>query len=159
MRLRTHLSFIRVPQRLLSVPDSYQYTPVPSSTSIRLLSFIPSEDRRVIQCSLKSFELDTAPPFLALSYTWGSLLMRLKPTIASLKDKRTPNKINDLSALRKGDKRFADKNSRQHPIICDGPVLNVTTNLKDALHMLSSSVLSRSPGLSYYWIDAICMNQ
>lgn len=71
-----------------------RYDPLPSPTSIRLLKIIGRKSRSclnplhhngkligpppsicgypLIQCTLETFELADAPPYAALSYTWGS---------------------------------------------------------------------------------------
>ena len=50
----------------------FQYTPLPDpSTHIRLLSILEGAyDQRVV-CELTTWELDTVPPYYAISYTWG----------------------------------------------------------------------------------------
>jgi len=166
MRLRTILSHARVSQNFHFLLRNYQYAPLPSRTSIRLLELIPSEDRRVVQCHLKTFELDDAPQFCALSYTWGNPLMRLKPGAAS-RTNRTPDRTSDPLAYKPDDidhfpiygESGSSRRSRRHTIICDGRIIKVTSNLKDALRMLASSITSRSLVPAYYWIDAICMDQ
>ncbi|KAG0648667.1 Heterokaryon incompatibility protein [Hyphodiscus hymeniophilus] len=52
--------------------DGIKYKPL-QDTQIRLLSFLPPlAGEEEIQCSLESFTLDHPPPYIALSYTWGS---------------------------------------------------------------------------------------
>jgi len=51
----------------------YNYTPLLSPRRIRLVKIIPQDVLPVfIFCSIQEFDLDTAPPFSALSYTWGN---------------------------------------------------------------------------------------
>ncbi|KAF2681084.1 hypothetical protein K458DRAFT_310422 [Lentithecium fluviatile CBS 122367] len=167
MRSRTILSHAKVPQNLPFLLGNYQYTPLPSPTSIRLLELVPSEDQRVVQCSLRAFELEDAPLFFALSYTWGNPLMRLKSTIAFPKNSHTLNTVPNLSASDPDNGIFSQiygepessKSSRRHSVFCDGRIIKVTSNLKDALRMLASSITSQSPSPTYYWIDALCMDQ
>jgi hypothetical protein len=166
MRLRAILSHATVPRNLHFLLGSYQYSPLPSRTSIRLLELISSDDRRVVQCRLKTFELDDAPQFRALSYTWGDPLVRLKTRAASPKNIGTSNATSDAFPGEVDDK-YSSSNvesrsseiSRRHSIICDGRILKVTANLKDALRMLTSLHKSRNPSPTYYWIDALCMDQ
>jgi hypothetical protein len=69
--------------------DSYNYSPLPSSKSIRLLEMLPREgftalstpepsiedpSFQVIQCHLKTLEPSELPVYDALSYTWGNPL-------------------------------------------------------------------------------------
>jgi hypothetical protein len=53
----------------------YQYTALDHSKSqVRLVKFGKSKDRGFSQpwCDISTFDLDSAPPYHALSYTWGS---------------------------------------------------------------------------------------
>ncbi|KXX75522.1 Heterokaryon incompatibility protein 6, OR allele [Madurella mycetomatis] len=53
-------------------PPGFSYSPLPAD-SIRLVTLLPSSDRASgIQCHLRHYSLDRAPPYEALSYTWGS---------------------------------------------------------------------------------------
>lgn len=67
----------------LQAPDfeftTYRYEPLPTPSSIRLLSVAPQRENGptvggtpLIYCTLKTVDLDTAPEFKALSYTWGN---------------------------------------------------------------------------------------
>jgi hypothetical protein len=51
----------------------YRYSPLPSNRHIRLLR-ITHHGEQNLHVSLKSFLLDAAPDFEALSYTWGSAI-------------------------------------------------------------------------------------
>ncbi|KAI2621832.1 heterokaryon incompatibility protein-domain-containing protein [Hypoxylon sp. NC1633] len=52
-------------------PGSFQYTPLNRSTcSIRLLRFLPSS--AAFDCLLEPYEIDDCPPYIALSYVWGT---------------------------------------------------------------------------------------
>ena len=61
--------------------EPYKYTPLPNSSSIRLLELPHGGDPRpnvricgqyLIQCRLKAVDLDDKPDYEALSYTWGN---------------------------------------------------------------------------------------
>jgi Heterokaryon incompatibility protein (HET) len=41
--------------------------------SIRLLKFNPSDEDDFLGCSIRSYELDSCPPYIALSYEWGDV--------------------------------------------------------------------------------------
>lgn len=156
MRFRAIISHAPVTQNLHFLLGNYRYTPLPSPTSIRLLQLTPSSDRRIVRCSLNTFELQHAPPFRALSYTWGNPLMRLRSTIGAETSPRSAK-----SGLPSRDPHSSN-DERKHSIICDDMVIKVTSNLKDALRMLSknfppSSATPSTP--AYYWIDSLCMNQ
>jgi len=48
----------------------YQYSPLPGSRDIRLLRFLKADTTPT--CTFIQISLDKSPPYLALSYTWGS---------------------------------------------------------------------------------------
>ncbi|KAF2269610.1 HET-domain-containing protein [Lojkania enalia] len=60
------------------------YQPLPSSRSIRLIRFLPSS---TLTCYMITVEVEKAPPYVALSYTWGS------------QSRRTPILINGFRIL------------------------------------------------------------
>lgn len=165
MRLRSLLSHFRVTQNLPFLLGRYVYEPLPTKTSIRLLELIPSTDRSTIRCSLRAFELEDAPTFKALSYTWGHSDTTVKRASTSAREvaahcvthrggARTTNLDDDGESLGR---------TRRHHIICDGRMMKVTGNLRDALRMLVSSMLNSMPLMpktpTYYWIDALCVDQ
>lgn len=49
----------------------YQYLPLPSASSIRLLRLQPGSLPMPVQCLMSTHEIEQAPAFQALSYTWG----------------------------------------------------------------------------------------
>jgi hypothetical protein len=56
-----------------SIPSFYAHAPL-SGREIRLLSICPSSNpERQLECSLGPCDLDSAPPYEALSYVWGTL--------------------------------------------------------------------------------------
>ncbi|KAF1834400.1 HET-domain-containing protein [Decorospora gaudefroyi] len=53
-------------------PAQFRYEPLPDSrTYIRLLQIQHSEPEQTIRCTLTPFLLEKAPPYHAVSYTWG----------------------------------------------------------------------------------------
>ena len=163
MRLRSLLSHVRLTQNLPFLMGGYAYQPLPTKTSIRLLELIPSKDRGGIRCSLKTFELKDAPSFKALSYTWGRSHTILSPISTAARENtahsvshRKDAKLTDLE-----DKSEIISRPRRHHIVCDGRLLNVTSNLRDALRMLGTAInmplMSKIP--TYYWVDALCVDQ
>ncbi|KAK5659430.1 hypothetical protein OQA88_631 [Cercophora sp. LCS_1] len=117
----------------------YIYTPLPSTTCIRLVEFLASPDDGEMAISLTAFELDGAPPFNALSYTWG--------------DPR-------CSYLDHGPGAASEKSYLQasRTIRCDGEIFPVRPNLYDALRRIRAA----GPDVTqqrFLWIDAICINQ
>lgn len=49
----------------------YRLLPLPSPTSIRLLSLVMNPESKIVECTLDVHDLHSAPQFAALSYTWG----------------------------------------------------------------------------------------
>lgn len=154
MRLRNFVRHARVTRNarlsMLSNRKRYQYERLPSPTCIRLLELLPGTSNGVIRCSLKMTELEDAPSFKALSYTWGS--QQTSSTAGTSRHNAVglgPASTNEVNS------------TRQHSIICDDCLLKVTSNLRDALQMLSNAInmphMPKTP--TYYWIDFLCMNQ
>jgi hypothetical protein len=56
--------------REAQLANVFRYSRLASSRSIRLLKLVPSANNR-INCTLQEYSIDDAPPFDALSYTWG----------------------------------------------------------------------------------------
>jgi hypothetical protein len=53
-------------------PPSYENWPLTAPKSFRLFTISEEIDgNTTIACTLSSFDLDKAPPYIALSYTWG----------------------------------------------------------------------------------------
>jgi hypothetical protein len=145
------------PEPVANVP--FSYSPLPDmSKSIRLIK-IHTEFGRIITdepgppideivCTIAAFDLKTAPPFDALSYTWGN-------PYGAFRDE-----MHEISA----NSVYNQKN----PIICNRRVLEIGMNLFGAVKLLfagqrAGGDLSQiQPGLSlseYIWIDAICIDQ
>jgi hypothetical protein len=169
MRFRNILSKVHVPQNLHFLLGHYQYDALPSASCIRLLELVPSADRSGVQYSLKPYELQDAPPFQALSYTWGDPLMPISRASTPVKKPSRSHLKTSNSKITMKNERFSKDaepsgGSRRHSIICDGQVIKVTSNLRDALHMLANKITSQTPltmplPSRYYWIDALCVNQ
>ena len=122
----------------------YKYRPLASGKSeVRVLKLIGGTESEPVECSLLHIDLDRAgkampgdpdfgplSQFVALSYTWG-------------------------------EPKFDES------ILLDGHRLPVTKNLKKALLRLRTTPLpginlpykAAQPNVSYWWIDAICINQ
>lgn len=54
-----------------SVPTAALYEPLPSQSSIRLITLHPGDFNDPIRCTLEVFELASIPPYEAISYVWG----------------------------------------------------------------------------------------
>lgn len=163
MRLRSLLSHVRLTQNLPFLLGNYVYQPLPTKTCIRLLELIPSTDKSRVQCSLKTFELENAPSFKALSYTWGHSETTIQKASASAGEPTVQCTIHhrDEKLLGNGNDAETVGRMRRHHIICDGRSIKVTGNLRDALRMLANSLnmplMSKIP--TYYWVDALCVDQ
>lgn len=119
----------------------YKYSPLPTPRSIRLVELqiggggIWSD----ITIKLAIFNLDEAPDFDALSYTWGKSI----PAYSA-----------------EADATWGMDAVRRYPIEVDGHPLMVTANLTDALRMLGDSYIRKNARKSrHLWIDSISINQ
>src|ERR1700760_1920591 len=117
----------------------HRYDPLPTNSSIRLMQLSTNSD------SLLSFEfwvgeLSQAPPFDALSYTWGD---PYSPYLRPQLDYRPDPEVSSI------------------PILCKEKILFIRPNLDDALQAISNLSLFPQPfsRQRYIWIDAICIDQ
>lgn len=121
--------------------DTYKYTEFRSTLRkpIRLLSFARDSEYGY-SCSIEIFELDTAPPFQALSYTWGN-----------------PVEFPHLEGGSKQDWKAAY--AKEHSFKVDGATLTVVPgrNLDEAFKELWDNKFLMEH--KYIWVDAICINQ
>lgn len=144
---------------------SYKYQSLSSSTSLRLLEVHHVTETNV-KYSLKAFKIEDAPPFHALSYTWGY------PLISGLAQSKS-NSWKRLGFLQRveaksprllrsaGHDAFPSQKITEttscFPISCDGQNMRVTANLYDALAMLAGREVTKLTQHKYVWIDAICI--
>jgi hypothetical protein len=110
--------------------DIYENFPLPTKSSIRLLQLATFEASDAGTFRLQPFDIRDAPPYIALSYTWGS---PLPPDVV------IPDSSTELEP---------------HSIRCSGRDIPITKNLFNAL---SAFIDMRLDG--FFWIDAICINQ
>lgn len=110
------------------------YDMLPTSTSTRLLSLIKRNDaedywisgKRVIKCHLKTVDLDDAPVYKALSYTWGHPFEETQP---------------DLLADAYGENDLL-------PLEVNGILVSIRRNLYEALDQFLDPASSTSQALS-----------
>jgi hypothetical protein len=125
----------------INLPEEAQATPVlssiyealPTETSFRLLDFGQgnvSGSPNTLVCSLQTYETKRAPPYRALSYTWGPAYQEVF-----------------------GEEPVAPIDISCH-ITCNGKLMPVTGNLFDALLNLRVCRLTGP-----IWVDALCINQ
>ncbi|KAK5651607.1 hypothetical protein OQA88_11880 [Cercophora sp. LCS_1] len=113
-------------------PKLYSYTPLPTSTSIRLLHL---HHTTPLTITLETVDLSNNPTYNALSYTWGN---------------PHPTGVDFTSHFLS----VAPTYSAAHriPILISGHHLHIQQNLHDALTTLPSSPHP-------LWVDALCINQ
>jgi hypothetical protein len=125
------------------------YAALRTPTSIRLLKV---RFESPIRCSFKEVDLNKAPSYSALSYTWGNPRGILPPD----EDIETDKAAMDM----------------KYPILCDGTLLEVSANCHAFLlrfQQLRAASLAGMESLKeskvsdrdveYIWVDAICINQ
>lgn len=113
----------------------YTYTPLPARGFLRLLSHLYKDPQGTIHGKLIVAPLNPAPPYVALSYTWGSPYPRPHD--------QPP------------DTEAAQLNKE---LVVDGKRLAITQNLLAYLDLHASSDMEESETPDF-WIDAICINQ
>ena len=137
---------------------AYCYSTLPGPRHIRLVKLDMKDDmyskdrpnplwdsKEDITCTLETFHLEDAPPYEALSYTWG-----------------TP-----MTVFQNADKcaEYEQVFSQPRSVLCDGKAISVTVNLFDSLLVLrripsdSYEQLADAPRAEYIWIDSICIDQ
>lgn len=57
--------------------DPYEYDPLPSKTSFRVLELLPGSRSDRIRCNLRLVDWENPPEYEALSYTWGDTTVQL----------------------------------------------------------------------------------
>jgi AAA+ superfamily predicted ATPase len=135
----------------------YRYTALPSSTSVRLLKVLTTENgakhtRGGVDCSMVTVDLEDNPDYFALSYTWGD-----PRTLYLEKADMFPSQAWAAPAF---------------DIKCDGQTVSVATNLYTALISITASLgagtyaqklgkryKAQDATFFYIWIDALCIHQ
>ena len=97
--------------------NSFQYKPLETPASIRLLCLRPGNDPQPLFCYLIQVSLDDSPLYNAVSYTWG------------------------------------DAASKQ-TILCDGYLVQITSNLYDAIQLCRLQDVEH-----VLWADQLCIDQ
>lgn len=123
-------------RQLGSLPQ-YAYAPLPHPRCIRLLEIHEQSTGPLLNCTLHVCDLDTALVFDALSYTWGNPLPPIHHT--------------------SGPSIW----TMQRPILCNGTLIRVTTNLHTALRKVHDYITKPGalPVSRLLWVDAVCINQ
>lgn len=114
--------------------DMYIFESFKDNTrQFRLLKFLPSSTRSQLHVSLQTFHRREAPPYKALSYTWGAP---------------------------KDEIQQRDQSPRLREILLNGRKFCTSENLHNALLELYSQEIGHvNLASSHFWIDAICVDQ
>jgi hypothetical protein len=130
---------MRVGPDALSTANQFTYTPLPTARSIRLLELHPPLPGGRISLTILTTEVDTAPTYDALSYTWGNTA---SPYIGA-----EPNGVSPSAPF--------------FVVECNSQPFLVQENLRNALRMLQSVDFSGvgQTKSRYLWADAICIDQ
>ena len=102
--------------------ELYEYEPLPSSRSIRLFRTSGKDEDGTLRGSLRIVNLDDNPRYHCLSYTW----------LAPPTDGILPDEISELEST------AAD--GRMIPIVCDGRILHIHSNLHNILSNIPTDV-------------------
>lgn len=122
---------------------------------IRLLEFLPSAAEDKIECRLIVQNLDDAPVFKALSYTWGSTRAMAMQRVVFGADDRKENWPNATNSSKKTvQPRGLDEEDHIERMIINNQRFLGTKHLGAALRCL------RGKGdCQYFWVDAVCIDQ
>jgi hypothetical protein len=145
---------------------SVTYQRLQSPKSIRLVRLITLPqgaypDLPRFGCFLQHFELGSAPPFHALSYTWGDAVQESIKSVeeeeASENSKRLPIFLgrSEHGSEPAPNAGAEDENSRKKQISVIGTPYLITENLRDALNRLFISGYQDQ----WMWIDSLCIDQ
>ncbi|KAG4441387.1 hypothetical protein IFR05_003144 [Cadophora sp. M221] len=117
----------------------YIYQPLQGTRSIRLIKVLgfgqDGLNKLIIRCTIESHELDSIPPFQALSYTWACPMYQ------------------ELSGTSSAPGQKEDALHGEE-IELDGSSCAISGNLFDALSWLAETKMQE-----YIWADAICIDQ
>jgi Heterokaryon incompatibility protein (HET) len=138
--------------RLTKPQPYFNYTPLPDGwirliTIVDDLSMIDSNFERPIHITITSLPLETAPEYIAVSYTWDSPTYEVDPTL-----------------------EVFCREPRCYPIFAQGKILLGTRNLRDMLREIRQARATQpyTPEAAkysvvdagrYYWIDALSIDQ
>ncbi|KAF2843234.1 hypothetical protein M501DRAFT_924367, partial [Patellaria atrata CBS 101060] len=84
--------------------DLFQYTELPNSQSIRILTLHPGSYHDEITCSLSVSQLDNLEKYEAISYTWGDAKIAEEISVGDSRLAITTNLIGALRRFRLEDR-------------------------------------------------------
>ncbi|KAB8228648.1 uncharacterized protein BDW43DRAFT_290506 [Aspergillus alliaceus] len=130
----------------------FQYLPLQGSSDIRLLRIQPGRPSDGIPCLIRVVSLDENPKYTALSYTWRKQLSPLRAGALTAFEIMKSIYQGNLFDMHIPEAETEERTPKT--ILCNGSRINISLNLYDAL--LS---LREIQPKSWYWIDALCINQ
>jgi len=113
----------------IGITEEYQYSPLPTPTSIRLFRVEKKDNANNFHCSMKVVDLRDNPWYHAFSYTWGNPHAEARDGHAF---------TTHFQAL---DPEYSVEAKKQ--IFCDGKILHINRNLYDALGDVPKDAWSR----------------
>lgn len=119
--------------------NQFQHNPLHTARALRLIKDIRFDAQgSKLSCAVETFDIDTLPSYLCLSYTWGAALVGNEDDGS----KEVANaKTWELNIMNKED---------------DG-ILYIQQNLFEGLCQISKSISADST--QYVWADAVCIDQ
>ncbi|KAI0967542.1 heterokaryon incompatibility protein-domain-containing protein [Xylaria arbuscula] len=132
-------------KKLSAVTNPLIYTPLPTPTSIRLLTIHPGPACSILYTTLRTADLASYPQYTALSYTW-ELGASWKSTTFNILRPYVTGELDDKSLVGVGDET-------KKRIICNNQIAELQPNLYACM------LYMRKHGIGEVWIDALCMNQ
>ena len=143
MRVRRGFNARELLSSLTSESRAYQYRPLPSPRSIRLLEVLPaspsSDGSGNITVSLSTHSVDNTPPFQALSYTWGY------PLIPESRPSRSSNWRRLAFVQRVQARRLLENDGRTAPVPSSGTPSSPITASTSLSSMLRLKVTENTP--------------
>jgi hypothetical protein len=128
------------------LPPSFVYEALPLTPALRLLNLRPESENGTM--ALETYTLDSAPPFAALSYTWGCPFSY-------------PNyELENAAETPIFNRRYTA--DRDNPTLCNSGIIYVTRNAIEAIANIKTAFIEPGntfDGTTYLWVDAICINQ
>ena len=123
---------------------AHVYYPLNGANTIRLIKLVPGNQDEPLRGSLFEVDLDTAGPYIALSYVWGS---DRKPSVLETPEGNIPI----TSSLNDALKRLRSMNETPVPS-------KVNPFMTEGLYSAMKHMQSNHDPL-IIWADAVCINQ
>jgi hypothetical protein len=136
----------RAPVNQAALSNAALYTTRLEPDQVRLLSF--DQDSRT--WSFQTHPLDDAPPYVAVSYTWGPNEDTMYADDVAINDDGVPR---FLSAIDHGQE-LINSEAGAYSLHIDGKPFRVSRNVYDLSMRGTANVVER-----LVWIDALCINQ